>query len=191
MTEKEFKEYLNSIHKFINVAKGAINKESKEVQDFINFYSKLTGKKVGEGSCKDCILDAYFELSTKTPNQLKILLMEKTYKLKKNKVVGFGGSHYTNDNITDEKAFEMIASNRSNAGHFENGEQLLKDFDAVAHFTAPQEVKMFIPNVPLEKQLEMLQGKEKKEEPVIDHAPAAKIEVKITEKKKTGRPAKK
>ncbi len=130
MTEQEFKDYLKSIHSFINVAKGAINKESKEVQDFISFYTKLTGKKVGEGSCKDCILDAYFELSTKTPNQLKILLMEKSYSLKKNKVVGFGGSHYTKDNMTDAVAFEMVRSNRSNAAHFENPEQLLKDYDA-------------------------------------------------------------
>lgn len=182
MTEKEFKEYLNSIHKFINVAKGAINKESKEVQDFINFYSKLTGKKVGEGSCKDCILDAYFELSTKTPNQLKILLMEKTYKLKKNKVVGFGGSHYTNDNITDEVAFKMITQSRSNAGHFENGEQLLNDFDDAhkVYFAAEQTVA-HKSNI----------KEEKKEAPDTAPVKDATIEVKVTEKKKIGRPAKK
>ena len=185
MTEQEFKDYLKSIHSFINVAKGAINKESKEVQDFISFYTKLTGKKVGEGSCKDCILDAYFELSTKTPNQLKILLMEKTYTLKKNKVVGFGGSHYTNDNITDEVAFKMISQSRSNAGHFENGEQLLKDFDGqikVSVHSSEDKTPIYKSGVGIETQ--------KKEEPVTAPAPDAKIEVKITEKKK-GRPAKK
>lgn len=176
MTEQEFKDYLKSIHSFINVAKGAINKESKEVQDFISFYTKLTGKKVGEGSCKDCILDAYFELSTKTPNQLKILLMEKSYSLKKNKVVGFGGSHYTKDNMTDAVAFEMVRSNRSNAAHFENPEQLLKDFDG----QNKEKVEWTI-TIPAEK----------KEEPVTAPAPAATIEVKVTEKKKIGRPAKK
>lgn len=152
MTEQEFKDYLKSIHGFINVAKGEINKESKEVQDFISFYTKLTGKKIGEGSCKDCILDAYFELSTKTPNQLKILLMEKSYSLKKNKVVGFGGSHYTKDNMTDAVAFEMVRSNRSNAAHFETPEQLLKDYDAASAVTVNSAGLKNIDKLPSEKQ---------------------------------------
>ena len=186
MTEQEFKDYLKSIHSFINVAKGAINKESKEVQDFISFYTKLTGKKVGEGSCKDCILDAYFELSTKTPNQLKILLMEKSYSLKKNKVVGFGGSHYTKDNMTDAVAFEMVRSNRSNAAHFENPEQLLKDYDGQIKLSVHSSEN----ETPIYKSGVGIETEKKEEERATAPAPDAKIEVKITEKKK-GRPAKK
>lgn len=60
--------------------------------------------------------------------------MEKKYKLKPGakggpRLVGFGGDHYSNVNINDAIAFEMIRSNRSNAGAFENPEQLLQDYD--------------------------------------------------------------
>lgn len=187
MSEKEFNDFINKVIPFINVPKGQIDKTNENVIEFVSFYKKLTGKIIGEGSCKDCILDALFELKTLTPNQLKNLLMEKTYKLKPSnnggqRLVGFGGDHYNNGNITDEIAFKMVEAKRSNAANFENQEQLLADYDK----------SVSVPVNPVVV-------KEKKEATkATDPAEGAsdiKVTVKVTEKepekKKQGRPSKK
>lgn len=129
MTEKEFKSYLEEIKPHIVISGGYADKSKQEVKDFIKFYKKLTGKIIGEGTCKDCILDAYFHLSLLTQKQIEIMLSQRKYKLKQTKVVFFKGSHYTQANVTDAIAFEMVAFNRSNAANFENPDQLLQDYD--------------------------------------------------------------
>lgn len=193
MTEKEFNDYINKVMPFINVPKGHIDKANESVISFINFYQKLTGKKVGEGSCKDCILDALFELKTLTPNQLKNLLMEKNYILKKTKVVGFKGSHYTNANITDAVAFDMVTFSRSNAANFENGEQLLKDYDAKV--TKPVIIfEQSFDEIKREAGKIVDEWKEKKQVTVpaeVATPVKEKKTVSVTEKKKQGRPFKK
>lgn len=129
MTEIEFKNYLKDLGPVINVPKGKIDKQDKRVTDFISFYKNLTGKKLGEGTCKDCILDAYFELLTLNEKKINTMLTPKKYVIKPGKMIGFKTDHYLNTNITDAIALEMVAADRRNAGNFVNGDELLADYD--------------------------------------------------------------
>lgn len=134
MTEEKFREKLDSYSEYIVIPKGKIDKSNNKVQEFIQFYYVVTGEKVGDGTCKDCILEAFFKLRTLSNNQLKNLLMQKTYKLKPSnsggvRLVELNGTHYTNANISDDVAFELVKKNRSNAANFENPEILLSDYD--------------------------------------------------------------
>ncbi len=107
-----------------------VDKENEYVKKFIKAYKVLTGKTVGAGKCKNCVLDAYFELKLKTDKQLKFMTMERKYKLKDNRVVGFKNSHYTNANITDAIALDMVKANANHSRSFVNGSELLKDLEA-------------------------------------------------------------
>jgi len=128
MEISELKDKLNEYRPFIVVSGKEIDKGNEKVQEFIELYAKLTGKRVGEGTCRNCILDAYMDLAMKTENQLKKLLMPSKYKLKEGRVVVFQNTDYTNANITDEVAMKMIAFSSKHAGNFVNGEELLKDY---------------------------------------------------------------
>ena len=60
---------------------------------------------------------AYSRDNEKT--NLKQKQMESKFKFKDSIVLGFGGSHYTNANLTDEKAIEILKSNKANLANFE------------------------------------------------------------------------
>jgi hypothetical protein len=128
MEVKELKERLDGYRPFIFLNGKEIDRTNVNVNEFIELYFKLTGKRVGEGTCKNCIFDAYVELSIKTDNQLKRLVMPSKFKLRKGRVVVFGNSDYTNANITDEVAMKMVASNVKNAGNFENPDEVLEAY---------------------------------------------------------------
>jgi len=129
MTPQEITDLLNEVSQFIVVPKGQIDKTNEVVIRFIAVYKELKGKTLGEGSCVNCILDGFFELKALNEQQLKFLTMERKYKLKATRVVGFNQSHYTTANITDEIALEMVASNRAHAASFDNGDELLAALD--------------------------------------------------------------
>jgi hypothetical protein len=130
MTPTEIKELLNEVSPLIVVPKGHIDKGNATVIRFLAMYKELTGKRVGEGTCHNCILDAFFELKSLNEDQLKIITMERKYKLRPNALVHFNQSHYTNANITDEVSLTMVMANRNQAKSFVNGEELLADLDA-------------------------------------------------------------
>jgi hypothetical protein len=71
------------------------------------------------------------------------MTQEKKFKLKRFPVYfGQRHQHYTNVNITDEVALEMVRFSRSTAANFENAEELLAALDAqtvVAPAAAPKE----------------------------------------------------
>ena len=90
MEVKELKEKLDGYRPFIFLSGKEIDRSNENVNEFIELYFKLTGKRVGEGTCKNCIFDAYVELSIKTDNQLKRLVMPSKFKLRKGRVVVFG-----------------------------------------------------------------------------------------------------
>lgn len=128
MEVKELKEKLDGFRPFIMSGGKEIDRNHPKVNEFIKLYFKLTGKRVGEGTCKNCIFDAYVELSIKNHNQLKRLVMPSKFKLRKGRVVVFQNSDYTNANITDDVAMKMIASNIKNAGNFENPDEVLEAY---------------------------------------------------------------
>jgi hypothetical protein len=130
MEVNELKEKLDGFRPFIFVSGKEIDRADQNVSEFIELYFKLTGKRVGEGTCKNCIFDAYVELSIKNENQLKRLIMPNKFKLRKGRVVVFNNSDYTNANITDEVAMKMIAFNSKHAGNFENPDEVLAEYYA-------------------------------------------------------------
>jgi hypothetical protein len=136
MKMHELQKLLKEVGPLIVVPKGEIDREHPKVKEFLAAHRKLTGKRVGEGNCKSCILDAYFELKSLTEEQLKFITMERKFKLKENALVLFNHAHYTNHNITDEVALEMVKFNRGHAKSFENGEELLAELDAPKAKTA-------------------------------------------------------
>lgn len=129
MTPTEIKELLNEVSPLIVVPKGHIDKAHPTVVRFLAMYKELTGKKVGEGTCQNCVLDAFFELKSLNEDQLKFITMERKFKLRPNALVAFNNSHYTNANITDEVALAMVTANRNQARSFVNGEELLAALD--------------------------------------------------------------
>lgn len=78
-------------------------------------------------------MDAYFGWKILTDKELIFLTMERKYKLKETRLVGFKNSHYTNANITDEIALDMVKFNRNHSNSFENGKELLEEFDAITY----------------------------------------------------------
>lgn len=112
----------------IVVSKREIDRNSPEVVEFIELYYKLTGKRVGEGKCRNCILDAYMELSLKNEKQLKRLLMPSKFKLKEGRVVVFNNTDYTNANMTDDVAMKMIEFSAKHAGNFVNPKEVMDAF---------------------------------------------------------------
>lgn len=127
---EDVKKILDKASPFIVVPRGKIDKSNPVVIEFIAFYEKVTGKKTGQGTCRDCILDAFFELKRMSETQLNILTMDRKFLLKKGKLVFWNNNHYTNANMTDAIAFAMIDSNRRNAAPFENPDALLAAYDA-------------------------------------------------------------
>lgn len=132
MEAQELKEKLDSFQPFIVVHGKEIDKSNEKVKEFIELYYQLTGKRVGEGTCRNCIFDAYMELAVKTKDQLKRLVMPSKFKLRSGRVVVFNNTDYTNANITDEVVMQMIAFNRKHAGNFENPDEVLAAY-AKAH----------------------------------------------------------
>ena len=131
MTPLELKELLEEVSPLIVVPKGQIDKAHPTVVKFLAVHKKLTGKKVGQGTCQSCILDALFELKGLTETQLKLMTMERKYKLKPNALVYFNHAHYTVANITDDVAIEMVKANSGHSRSFVNGETLLSELDGV------------------------------------------------------------
>lgn len=127
MTHQEITELLDEVKPLIVVPKGQIDNEHEAVKRFVSVYQKLTGKKVGTGSCKDCILDAFFDLKSKTEEQIKFLTMERKYKIKEGRVIWHNHKHYTKSNLTDADALEMVKAKPGHARSFENGDELLAD----------------------------------------------------------------
>lgn len=115
---------------------GQIDKKHPLILEFIALYKKLTGKTVGQGNCRNCIIDAFFELNqvVKTPNKLEAM----TGKHKLKRMFDFGHRHYTNANMTDELAVKMVRENRRIAAYFENPDALLAEADSVALGKAPE-----------------------------------------------------
>lgn len=138
MTPSEIKELLAEVSPLIVVPRGQIDRGNDTVVRFLAMHRALTGKKVGEGTCQNCILDAFFEMKSMNENQLKIMTMERKYKLKSNALVYFNQSHYTNVNITDDVALEMVTANRGTARSFENGDELLAALDGGATPSKPK-----------------------------------------------------
>ena len=138
MTPNEIKELLNEVSPLIVVPKGQIDKAHPTVVRFLAMYKELTGKKVGEGTCQNCVLDAFFELKSLNEDQLKFITMERKFKLRPNALVAFNNSHYTNANITDEISLEMVKANRNQSRSFVNGEELLAALDSGAAPAKPK-----------------------------------------------------
>ena len=128
MEVQELKDKLDGFQPFIVVHGKEIDKSNEKVKEFIELYYKLTGKRVGEGTCRNCIFDAYMELSIKTKEQLKRLIMPCKFKMKEGRVVIFNNTDYTNANMTDEIAMQMVAFNVKHAGNFLDPEAVLKAF---------------------------------------------------------------
>lgn len=128
MEVHELKAKLQELRPFIVVSGKEIDKDNEKVKEFIELNHKLTGKRVGEGTCKNCIFDAYMELSIKTDEQLKRLIMPSKFKMKEGRVVIFNNTDYTNANMTDEIAMQMVAFNVKHAGNFLNPDEVLKAF---------------------------------------------------------------
>jgi hypothetical protein len=131
MTPLELKALLEEVSPLVVVPKGQIDKAHPTVVKFLQVHFQLTGKKVGVGTCHNCILDALFELKGLTETQLKLMTMERKYKLKPNALVYFNHAHYTVANITDDVAIEMVKSNSGHSRSFVNGEALLAELDGV------------------------------------------------------------
>jgi hypothetical protein len=138
MTPLELKELLEEVSPLIVVPKGQIDKAHPTVVKFLAVHKKLTGKKVGQGTCQSCILDALFELKGLTETQLKLMTMERKYKLKPNALVYFNHAHYTVANITDNVAIEMVKANSGHSRSFVNGEDLLAELDGNVKVEKPK-----------------------------------------------------
>lgn len=138
MTPLELKELLEEVSPLIVVPKGQIDKEHPTVVKFLAVHKKLTGKKVGQGTCQSCILDALFELKGLTETQLKLMTMDRKYKLKLNALVYFNHAHYTVANITDNVAIEMVKANSGHSRSFVNGEALLAALDGGVKLQKPK-----------------------------------------------------
>jgi hypothetical protein len=128
MNVQELKDKLEGFRPSILVSGKEIDKNDENVKDFIELYYQLTGNRVGEGTCRNCIFDAYMELSMKTDKQLKQLVMPSKYKMREGRVVVFNNTDYTNANMTDDVALEMVGFNVKHAGNFINGDELLSDY---------------------------------------------------------------
>lgn len=128
MEVQELQAKLEEFRPFIVLSGKEIDKGHEKVKEFIELNYKLTGKRVGEGTCKNCIFDAYMELSIKTDEQLKRLIMPSKFKMKEGRVVIFNNTDYTNANMTDEIAMQMVAFNVKHAGNFLNPDEVLKAF---------------------------------------------------------------
>jgi hypothetical protein len=131
MTPLELKALLEEVSPLVVVPKGQIDRQHPTVVKFLQVHFQLTGKKVGQGTCQSCILDALFELKGLTETQLKLMTMERKYKLKPNALVYFNHAHYTVANITDDVAIEMVKANSGHSRSFVNGEALLAELDGV------------------------------------------------------------
>lgn len=141
MEVHELQNKLEGYRPFIVVHGKEIDKNNENVKEFIELYYKLTGKRVGEGTCRNCIFDAYMELSIKTKQQLKRLIMPSKFKMKEGRVVIFNNTDYTNANMTDEVAMEMLAFNVKHAGNFLNPEDVLEAFSKLGKPKAKKAVK--------------------------------------------------
>lgn len=131
MEVEELKEKLDGFRPFIVVGGKEIDKGHPKVREFIELYFKLTGKRVGEGSCKACVLDAYMELSIKTKEQLNRIVMPCKFKIKKGRVVVFQNTDYTNANITEDVVMKMMSFSSKHAGNFENPDEVVAAYNAL------------------------------------------------------------
>lgn len=172
MEVQELKAMLEGFRPSIVVSGKEIDKSDENVQAFIELYHKLTGKRVGEGSCRNCIFDAYMELSIKTDKQLKQIVMPSKYKMRDGRVVIFNNTDYTNANMTDEVALQMVAFNVKHAGNFLNPDELLEDFSSKSKPKAKEKV------IEVEKEVES--------EPKTELPPTFD-ELKAAYKEKTGK----
>ena len=131
MTFEKLQDILQKAKDFVVVAGGAIDKSKPEVIELCDTFFFIYKQKVGVGTCRNCIFDAYFELKQITKEKFNFMTQEKKFKLKRFPVYfGQRHQHYTNVNITDEVALEMVRFSRSTAANFENAEELLAALDA-------------------------------------------------------------
>lgn len=131
MTPLELKALLEEVSPLVVVPKGQIDRQHPTVVKFLQVHFQLTGKKVGVGTCHNCVLDALFELKGLTETQLKLMTMERKHKLKPNALVYFNHAHYTVANITDDVAIEMVKANSGHSRSFVNSDALLAELDGV------------------------------------------------------------
>lgn len=142
MEVHELRSKLEEFRPFIVLSGKEIDKSHEKVQEFIELNYKLTRKRVGEGTCKNCIFDAYMELSIKTDKQLKTLVMPSKFKMKEGRVVIFNNTDYTNANMTDEVAMKMVAFNVKHAGNFLNPDEVLQAFAELSKKPAKKAAKV-------------------------------------------------
>lgn len=138
MTPTDLKELLAEVSPLIVVPKGQIDRQHPTVVKFLQVHFQLTGKKVGVGTCHNCVLDALFELKSLSEEQLTFITMERKYKLKPNALVYFNHAHYTVANITDNVAIEMVKANSGHSRSFVNGEALLAALDGNVKVEKPK-----------------------------------------------------
>lgn len=99
-----------SIEQVLSVKNWSAKRSSEEVKLISSVYRQAFDKKL-RVTCGTCIIEAYFELKDLYQNQL--MLNQKTmgqFKLKPNKIIQLHGQPdaYTNANMTDEKAIEIL-----------------------------------------------------------------------------------
>lgn len=126
MTPQDIKELLDEVKPHIDPSK-EVDKENPAIKKFIRTYKEVTGKTLGTGNCKNCILDAFMEWKLLTEEQLKFLTMERKYKIKDNALIYANHKHYSKANITDEISLELVKANPAHARSYENGDELLAD----------------------------------------------------------------
>lgn len=187
MEVEELKAKLSEFRPFIIVSGKEIDKSNEKVKEFIELYYKLTGKRVGEGSCRNCIFDAYMEISIKTEKQLKLLVMPSKFKMREGRVVVFNNTDYTNANMTDEVALAMVAFNSKHAGNFVNPGELLEAFSGKMPPKGKEKVIVIEKKVEGVKNtysdvLNEIEKEESEQPPTLD-------ELKAAYKEKTGRAA--
>ena len=92
-------------------------KDSEAITNLDALLFNVFGERL-DRHCSYCINKAYQKLTNLTIQRFNEMKDQK-YKLKENQVVYFQHAHYTNANITDEIALEMVRANKANADLFE------------------------------------------------------------------------
>jgi hypothetical protein len=192
MNFDELQTVLKTATPFILVRGGQIDKDAPEVIAVTDLYFQLFKKKVGIGTCRNCIFDAFFELKQLTNEKFNFMNQVKQFKLKRFPIYfGPRHGHYTNVNITDEIAIEMVKFNRVNAANFENPDELLKAAEnATVNAAAVNTIAPVIAEAPTAptavpaKEPTMTVSVTEKEAPIAPVAPKEKKGKKDTQFKK-------
>ncbi|TZF84514.1 hypothetical protein FW774_05870 [Pedobacter sp. BS3] len=93
-------------------------REPQTVEQLRKLHLAAFGERL-EKSCGNCITKAYFKISRLTLQNL-IDMSEKQFKLKKDALLSYKGDHYTNANLTDKVAAEVLEKYPKMAKMFES-----------------------------------------------------------------------